>query len=421
VKAFRAVLFWTHLSAGLTAGLVILVMCVTGTVLAFKPQILAAIDRNVLTVPESTAERLPLSSLLQAAAARRHGASPASIVVERDPRAAVSIAFDSGAPLSVDPYRGGILGERSAAAQSFFRTIENWHRWLALPGDGRATGRAITGACNLAFLALAVSGIYLWWPRRWSPQHTRAILAFRRAATPRARDFNWHNVIGFWCAPLIVVMTATGTVMSYPWANELLYRVTGSTLPAETGRGSRDGERTAGGRRIGADRRTTRPQGREERRSNPGESDATARRPIVALEQLDRAWRRAEEAVPTWRTITLRLGSADRLAFSIVDGSSWNRFARSQLMVNAASGRIESWQPYAGMSLGQRARIWVRFSHTGELGGLAGQVLAGIGCVGGGFLVWTGLSLACRRFAAWRARRVRQPWGMPAVEGDKSY
>jgi uncharacterized iron-regulated membrane protein len=414
VRALRAVLFWTHLAAGLSAGLVILVMCVTGAALALKPQILAAIDRGVITVREPTTDRLPISTLLRAATAGRPDATPSSIVLERDPRAAVLVAFDRDATVAVDPYRGVILGARSASAQTAFRTIEDWHRWLAMSGDGRATGRAITGASNVAFLVLALSGIYLWWPRRWTVQHTRAILAFRRAATPRARDFNWHNVIGFWCAPLIVVMAATGMVMSYPWANDLLYRVTGSTPPDGARGGSREADRNAArgdraGRRGGAER------------SGAASAREGERRSAVTPDQLDRAWRRAEEALPTWRTITLRLGAGDLLAFSIVDGASWNRFGRSQLSVRADTGEAAAWQPYAGMSLGQRARNWVRFSHTGELGGIVGQVLAAIGCVGGSVLVWTGVSLACRRFAAWRARRTRESWALPAVEGDQSY
>jgi uncharacterized iron-regulated membrane protein len=422
VRTLRAVLFWTHLAAGLIAGLVILVMCLTGTVLALKPQILAAIDRDVTVVPAQAAQRLPISSLLEAAAATRPDGSPVSIAAEREARAAVSVTFDRGAPLSLDPYRGVVLGERSASAQAFFRTVENWHRWLAMSGEGRATGRAVTGACNAAFLMLAASGIYLWWPRKWSAQHTRAIVTFRRGATSRARDFNWHNVIGFWCAPLIVVMAATGMVMSYPWANDLLYRITGSTPPAVTGRGVRDGDRDR--TRVEGRSRSERPgapeDNRRERRVKRDGAGADSRVSTVAPEQLDRAWRRAEAAVPSWRAITLRLGT-DRLAFSIVDGGSWNRFARSQLTIDATNGAVVSWQPYSDMSLGQRARIWVRFSHTGELGGLTGQFLAGIGCVGGTFLVWTGVSLACRRFAAWRARRARQAWPMPAAEGDRSY
>jgi uncharacterized iron-regulated membrane protein len=89
------------------------------------------------------------------------------------------------------------------------------------------------------------------------------------------------------------------------------------------------------------------------------------------------------------------------VTFSISDGSSWNRFARSQLTLDAASGEIRHWQAYQDASLGQRARGWLRFAHTGELAGLAGQVVAGIGCVGGVALVWTGLALATRRWLNW--------------------
>ena len=43
--------------------------------------------------------------------------------------------------------------------------------------------------------------------------------------------------------------------------------------------------------------------------------------------------------------------------------------------------------------------------HTGELFGLTGQIVAGVASTGGVVLVWTGLSLAVRRFFTWRARR----------------
>jgi uncharacterized iron-regulated membrane protein len=92
------------------------------------------------------------------------------------------------------------------------------------------------------------------------------------------------------------------------------------------------------------------------------------------------------------------------VTFSISDGASWNRFARSQLTVDAASGEVRQWQAYQDASLGQRARGWLRFAHTGELAGLAGQIATGIGCVGGVMLVWTGLALAVRRLLNWKIR-----------------
>ncbi len=90
------------------------------------------------------------------------------------------------------------------------------------------------------------------------------------------------------------------------------------------------------------------------------------------------------------------------MTFSIVDARSWNAFARSQLTVNARTAAVVKWEPYDQQSRGQKWRGWVRFGHTGELAGLPGQIAAGVACVGGAFLVYTGLALALRRLAASR-------------------
>ncbi len=77
--------------------------------------------------------------------------------------------------------------------------MTNVHRWLGTPEKNRAIGRAITGACNLAFLFLVISGFYLWWPRKWTKSAGRAIVIPELRLRGKARDFNWHNAIGFWC------------------------------------------------------------------------------------------------------------------------------------------------------------------------------------------------------------------------------
>jgi uncharacterized iron-regulated membrane protein len=391
VKTLRTILFWCHLTAGAVAGVVILIMSLSGALLSMKPQILNLLERRVRFVAAQPSPMLSMSTIVAAARARQPESAPVSVVRDSDPASAVAVAFTQGPTVYVDPYTGSVLGDGSVSAQTFFRTVENWHRWLAMSAENRTMARGITGASNVVFFGLALSGLYLWWPRSWSVQHTRAILRFKRGARGRARDFNWHNVIGFWCAPVIIVMTATGVVMSYPWANALLYRVTGSPLPVAGGGGG--GER--GGGRGG---------GRGGDSQDPGASAV----------DLDRAWARAEQQLPTWRTITMRLPAraGGPVTFTMSDTRSWNAFARSQLTLDAA-GDVRQWQPYEGTSLGQKARGWVRFGHTGELGGLAGQLAAGIACCGGVFLVYTGLALAIRRFRLWafdqrRADRLRR-------------
>lgn len=112
------------------------------------------------------------------------------------------------------------------------------------------------------------------------------------------------------------------------------------------------------------------------------------------------------------------------LAFTISDGAHWNAFARSNLTLNSANAEVIQWQPYEGTSLGQKARGWLRFAHTGELGGLLGQIIAGVGCLGGVFLVYTGLSLAFRRlwnWALWKRLRSqsRDPLGMTSSAASR--
>ena len=127
---------------------------------------------------------------------------------------------------------------------------------------------------------------------------------------------------------------------------------------------------------------------------------------------VDRLWARAEQQLPTWQTVTMRLPERPRapVSFTMNDARHWNAFARSQLALDAATGDVVRWEPYAEQSRGQKWRGWVRFGHTGELGGVAGQSLAGIACLGGVVLVWTGLALAFRRLVGWRLwRRLAGP------------
>ncbi|HEY1108093.1 MAG TPA: PepSY-associated TM helix domain-containing protein, partial [Opitutaceae bacterium] len=53
---------------------------------------------------------------------------------------------------------------------------------------------------------------------------------------------------------------------------------------------------------------------------------------------------------------------------------------------------------YADMNAAQQVRSWTRFLHTGEAVGPLGQFLAGLACLGGVFLVYTGFALSWRRF-----------------------
>ncbi len=236
----RTVLFWTHLTSGLVAGTVILIMSVTGTLLTFQQSVLRIVERSQRFVepPAAGAARLDLDTLLERVRQAVPDAEAATVTLDSDPRVSASVALGQRGTVFVNPYTGDVLGSGSPRARAFYRSVTSWHRYLSIEGEHRATARAITGACNAAFLVLAITGFYLWWPRQWTWRHVSAVTLFRSGLRGKARDFNWHNVIGFWCAPILVVLTASGMVISYTWASNLVYTLTGSPRPAAAaGRG----------------------------------------------------------------------------------------------------------------------------------------------------------------------------------------
>ncbi len=372
----RTVLFWIHLTTGVTAGTVILIMSVTGTLLTFQQSVLTIVEQSQRYVePPPSATRLDLDTLLVRVTAAMPDAQPATLTLESDPQASVSVGLGPRGIVFVNPYTGEVLGTGATRVRAFYRSVTSWHRYLSVEGEHRATARAMTGACNAAFLGLALSGLYLWWPRQWTARHVAAVTLFKRELRGKARDFNWHNVIGFWCAPVIIVLTATGMVMSYAWANNLVYTLTGSPKPADS--------------RLGPSTQL---------RAGPSTMQK------VSLESM---FVRAQQQIPTWRTMIIRLPARAEapVAFSLSDRAYWNGFARSTLTLDGSTGADIRWEPYAASSAGQKLRGWIRFAHTGELGGLAGEAIASLASAGGAFLVWTGISLALRRLSASRARR----------------
>ena len=268
--------------------------------------------------------------------------------------------------------------------------LRAWHRWLAVEGDGRPIAKAITGWSNFLFLFIVVSGIYLWFPRKWTWAQVRSVVLFNGAARGKARDFNWHNVIGSWCAVPLFIVVLSAMPISFGWFNALVYRAVGETPPAPAGaaRPAAEGRAQAAG------------DGPRAARSDAAASTAT----------LDALWTRAESQVPGWRTVSLRLPTAPGApaVFTIDKGDGGQPHLRSTLTLDAQTGDVSRYEAFSDLTLGRRIRNTMRFAHTGEVLGIPGQTVAGIVSAGGAVLVWTGLALAWRRFRAWTGRRSRR-------------
>ena len=87
----------------------------------------------------------------------------------------------------------------------------------------------------MIFLFIVVTGFYLWFPRKWTWAQVRSVVLFNGKATGKARDFNWHNVIGVWSSVPLFIVVLTCMPISFPWANAMVYRVVGEEPPRRAG------------------------------------------------------------------------------------------------------------------------------------------------------------------------------------------
>jgi uncharacterized iron-regulated membrane protein len=393
----RKLFFWIHLAIGLTAGALILLMSVTGAMLGFERQMIAWIDGHPRVAVSGAA--IPLDSALASAGIARD--SVASIAVRRDASQPllVRLRAPGAAAVRIDPYRGAIvMPSGSGRSQAFFSALRRWHRWIgAEAADVRAQMKVVNGTANLIFLVLVLSGIYLWWPRRWTRARLRATMVPSMRGHGRVRDFNWHNALGFWAAIPLALIIVSGAFISFRWPGLWLDRTLGSPQ-----------EREAAIAMMNAP-----PETAPARSTEPERAGALSTEPRVptAAERtqapLDTWLGAARTARPDWALVTLTLPTPrdTTVRVTIAEGNTYRPDLRYTLTLARASGAVVSLTGYDDLSTGRKIRSWVRFGHTGEVFGVAGQLVATLATAIGVLLVYTGFALAWRRWRSWRSRR----------------
>ncbi|MES2597755.1 MAG: PepSY-associated TM helix domain-containing protein [Verrucomicrobiota bacterium] len=404
---FHRLIFWSHLIAGLLVGVIILSMAVSGLLIAYETQLMDWASRDLRVAVPADGSRLGIEALV--AKARAENLSPSGVTWKADPALPVTLSIGREGTYYFNPYTGQNLGSGAENWHHFFHAATDWHRFLTQTGLERPVGKAITGAGTLLFGFLLVSGIYLWWPRHWRAANLKAALLFNRKLKGRARDWNWHNVIGFWSSFPMLLIILTGLIMSYSWANTLLFKMTGNEPPPPRsgppgamaggpggpGGGGGEGRRGPGG-------------GEGERRregGGPGMGGAPGGErpagPPVSVEGLDSLLAQVQERHPGWLSISLRMPQAPGGAFPLMldKGGRGQPHLRTMLNLDLAKKEIQpSPDNFEQLNLGRRLRMYARFLHTGELFGFLGQTLAVLCTLSAILLVWTGFALAFRRF-----------------------
>ncbi|MFI2743166.1 PepSY-associated TM helix domain-containing protein [Zhouia sp. PK063] len=228
---FRRLNDWLHLWLGLISGTVVFIVSITGCFYAFQQEIKDSYESWRFVEPKQ-ASFVPPSRLLDTAEIYMPGKKPTGLTYSNKEGAA-AIGFsgmENGertfSVVFLNPYTAEFIKKQQTIGSGkfdFFRFIIDGHRALWLPYK---IGRPIVGACTLIFVFLLVSGLIMWWPKKWNKTNFNKSFKIKWKAKFKRVNYDLHNVLGFYSLLLALVIAITGLVWSYKWVANSIYFIT---------------------------------------------------------------------------------------------------------------------------------------------------------------------------------------------------
>jgi uncharacterized iron-regulated membrane protein len=362
-----------HLWLGLSSGLVVFIVSITGCLYAFKTEIeeltkpyLFVETQNKAQLPPSVfelkAKKIYPKKHLHAVNYAGKGRSVEAIFYGIDPEYYNIIYFN--------PYSAEVL-EVKDMDTDFFRIILVGHYYLWLPPN---IGQPIVASATLIFVILLISGIILWWPKNKAASKQRFQFKWKPNTQWKRKNYDLHNVLGFYASWVVVIIALTGLVWGFQWfANSVYWRLGGEKSTVFT----------------------------------EAISDTTLKKTYTEnLPNIDRAWQKVKSEDLNIDAIEVHIPDSDSASIAIntnseigtvwkIDYRYFDQYSLKELSVNHIYGRFKD---------AKLADKTIRLNydvHIGAIFGFAGKLLAF--CVS-----LISASLPITGFYIWWGRRNKQ-------------
>ncbi|MEX0779803.1 MAG: PepSY-associated TM helix domain-containing protein [Balneolales bacterium] len=234
MTSLKPVILFLHRWLGLVSGLVVIIVSVTGCIFVFKYEITQWLRKDLIYVQSQQEERLSVSELQYIAQDELEIENLAyGLTTYKNPDQAWTAMHFSRGPeawtyfgsiehyqtLYINPYTGqtmGIVDEE----KDFFQIVKglHWSLLLATP-----IGQPIIVWSTVVFIILLISGLILWWPRRWNKSGRKKSFAIKWKARWRRVNYDLHSVLGFYFLLLALVIAFTGLYWAFPTAQKAMH------------------------------------------------------------------------------------------------------------------------------------------------------------------------------------------------------
>lgn len=212
-----------HLWLGLSSGIIVFIIAITGCLYTFEREIQELRQRSFKYVePRQSAYLLP-TQIKAIAEKAVPGKKLHSVQYGKPGDAAVAVYYgeDYYYAAWVNPYTGQVLQVKNMD-KDFFRVVLMGHYYLWLPP---AIGQPIVIVATVVFVVMMITGLILWWPRNKAARKQRFSVKWQ--AKWKRKNYDLHNVLGFYMTWVVIFMAITGLVFGWQWFASSLYKVAG--------------------------------------------------------------------------------------------------------------------------------------------------------------------------------------------------
>lgn len=256
-----------HLWLGLGSGLIVFVICFTGTVYVYNTELTEMATPHLYQVtPVAGADRIAPEKLLTKVQ-EQAGGMVTTIQIPADPERTYQFNVKKegeksrfGTAYMVNPYTGDIVGnsQEKSSTKEFMGTMFSLHRWLLLDKvetpilssmTNRELGSKISGWTTIIFTLGCITGLIIWFPQKIKTW--RQGLKIKFSANWKRINHDLHNTLAFYSLIFLLVMGITGPQWSFQWYRDGLQKTLGTYKPQEEVRkpgGSGTSNNTASGK-----------------------------------------------------------------------------------------------------------------------------------------------------------------------------
>lgn len=215
-----------HLWLGLTSGIIVFIIAITGCLYAFQEEI-QDFTEQYRFIDKKEQAFLPPSQLIQIARKIYPEKSLHAIQYNSSEEAAEAIFFHYKPSyyhiIYLNPYTGEIL-KNVNMEEGFFPFILDGHYYLWLPHD---IGQVVVASATLIFLFLLLSGLFLWYPKNKNARKQRFSFKWKDTTKWKRKNYDLHNITGFYVLLIALIFAITGLVWGFNWFASSYYKVLG--------------------------------------------------------------------------------------------------------------------------------------------------------------------------------------------------